>query len=91
MTTITISDELYKHLEQSAKQNNISLHKFVEQALNWAIHKTKSKPKYEMKSIEELPKEIRDIIGIAKGANSKDGDLNGRDERMKYLKEKYGV
>lgn len=82
MTTITISDKLYNDLEQSARQNNVSLHNFVEQALNWAVRKTKAKPKYKLKSIDELPKEIRDIIGIAKDSGVKDDDINGREQAI---------
>lgn len=92
MTTITISDELYKGLERSAKENNMLPHSFILQALNAVVNKTKPKTrhKYQLKVVEELPKEIQDVIGIAKGAHIKDGDLNGREARMEYLSEKYG-
>lgn len=93
MTSITISDDLYRNLEQSAKLSNTSLHNFVEQALNWAISKAKrpKSVKYKLKSVDELPKEIQDIIGIAKDAKVKDDDLNGDDARWEYLKEKYNL
>ena len=48
------------------------------------------KPKYKLRSLNELPKEISDIIGVAKGVNIKEKDSNGREARLEYLKEKYG-
>lgn len=91
MTTITISDKLYKDLEQTAKESNMSFHSFVVQALNTIVKKAKPKHKYKLKSVENLPKEIRDLIGIAKNANVKDNDINGNKAREEYLAEKYNL
>lgn len=91
MASIAISDELYKSIEQSAQQNDVSLHKFVEDALSWAVSKARPRqaPAYKLKPVDQLPKEIRDIIGIAKSADNDNQDLNGRAIKMEYLKEKY--
>lgn len=92
MSTITINDELYRNAERSARLSNISLHNFVERALNWAISKTTSevKPKYKLKSVEELHPVVRDLIGIAKDPNSK-SEIDADKARIDYLKEKYGL
>lgn len=92
MSTITISDELYRSAERSAKLSNISLNNFVERAISWAVSRTATGPKrrYKLKPVDQLHPVVRDLIGIAKepdGEHTVDAD----EARMAYLKEKYGL
>lgn len=92
MSTITINDELYRDAERSAKLNNVSLHNFIERAISWAISKTttEAKPKYKLKSVDELHPVVRNLIGIAKDPNDKK-EVDADKARMEYLKQKYGL
>lgn len=93
MNTITISDELYRNAERSARLNNISLHSFIERAISWAVNKTAKEEKhaYKLKSVDELHPVVRDLIGIAKGPDNEGKEVDADKARMEYLKEKYGI
>lgn len=88
MNTITIDDNIYRGAELYAKLHNISITKLVEKAI-LNIVSQKEKP-FELKKEEELSPEIRSLIGVVKAPSQID-DLNGRNARMEYLKEKYSL
>lgn len=88
MNTITIDDNIYRGAELYAKLHNISITKLVEKAI-LNIVSQKEKP-FELKKEEELSPEIRSLIGVVKSPSQID-DLNGRNARMEYLKEKYSL
>lgn len=88
MNTITIDDNIYRGAELYAKLHNISITKLVEKAI-LNIVSQKEKP-FELKKEEELSPEIRSLIGAVKSPSQID-DLNGRNARMEYLKEKYSL
>ena len=88
MNTITIDDNIYRGAELYAKLHNISITKLVEKAIQNIVSQ-KEKP-FELKKEEELSPEIRSLIGVVKSPSQID-DLNGRNARMEYLKEKYSL
>lgn len=88
MNTITIDDNIYRGAELYAKLHNISITKLVEKAI-LNIVSQKEKP-FELKKEEELSPEIRSLIGVVKSPSQIE-DLNGRNARMEYLKEKYSI
>lgn len=88
MNTITIDDNIYRGAELYAKLHNISITKLVEKAI-LNIVSQKEKP-FELKKEEELSPEIRSLIGVVKSPSQIE-DLNGRNARMEYLKEKYSL
>ena len=84
MDSITIDPTVYHRAEEYAREHNLSVGELVEHAL---VALFGNKEGYVLKGEEELSPSIRSLIGIAAGANT--SDVNGRDAREEYLREKY--
>lgn len=87
MNTITIDTDIYKGAEVYARKHNLNLKKFIERVI---LNAVSQKPAFRMKPESELSPVVRDLIGIAKHTDTED-DLDGKDARMEYLSEKYGL
>ena len=86
MNTISIDTNIYRGAEHYARMHNISITELAEKA----ILKFVGKKTFRLKSEDELSAAVQSLIGIAKPSNQ-DEDVNGRDARMEYLSEKYGI
>lgn len=86
MNTISIDTNIYRGAEIYAQTHNISITELAEKALLKFVGK---KENFRLKK-EELSPAVKSLIGIAK-PSGKDEDINGRDTRMEFLSEKYGL
>ena len=87
MNTISIDSNVYKGAEIYARLHNTNVKDFIENAIIAAVGKNAQKAvRCTMKSEDELSPQVRSLIGIANTADT--DDINGCDERMKYLMEK---
>lgn len=88
MATISIDNNLYKGAEIYARQNNISIRELVESSLRKLISSEK-KSTY-IRPVNELHPSVRALIGLGrKAGDSEIKDVNARDIKEEYLKEKY--
>lgn len=87
MNTISIDTNIYQGAENYAKTHNISITELIENAILKYVGKKKT---FRLKTEEELSPTVRSLIEIAK-PSGKDEDINGRDARMEFLAEKYGI
>lgn len=92
MNTISIDPHVWKGAEAYARLHNISLEKLIEKALTSIMGNDNTKEPYRIKREEELSPEIRSLIGAAKSpSQGQDTDLDGKEARMEYLRQKYGL
>lgn len=93
MTTITIDEARYSEALSFAKAHNKSIQELVDEYLgSLHLHAKPSchKISYKVSPIEELPMKLQALIGIARSESvAPSKDINGRDAREEYLKEKY--
>ncbi|MBQ9312765.1 MAG: hypothetical protein IJ213_06960 [Bacteroidales bacterium] len=87
MQTIKIANNLYNEALIYANQHNKTISELVEEYIKDLLYTEKKQP-YKMKTIEELPKELQEIIGVAYSPNADENDLNGRKEIEEFLLEK---
>lgn len=87
MNTISIDTNIYRGAEIYAQMHNISITELAEKALLKFVGKRES---FRLKQEEELSPAVKSLIGIAKPSD-KDEDINGREARMEFLSEKYGL
>lgn len=88
MATILIDNNLYKGVEIYARQNNVSIRELVESSLRKLI--VSGKEESYVRPVNELHPSVRTLIGLGRKAG--DGevkDINARDIKEEYLKEKY--
>lgn len=88
MNTITIDPHIWKGAETYARLHNISLEKLIEKAL--ASIMRNDKEAFRIKQEEELSPEIRSLIGAVKSP-SQNTDIDGKEARMEYIQQKYGL
>lgn len=84
MDSITIDSTVYRQAEAYAQKHKLSVRELVERTLTARCGKGET---YTLKREEELAPSVRTLIGIAAGADT--ADINGRDARDAYLREKY--
>ena len=83
MDSITIDSTVYRQAEAYAQKHKLSVRELVERTLAARCGKGEN---YALKKEEELAPAVRTLIGIAAGADT--ADINGRDARDAYLREK---
>lgn len=88
MNTITIDNNIYRGAEIYAKLHNISVKALIEKAILNIVGNKKNK--FELKEEKELSPAIQSLIGIAKPSGNLE-DIDGRDARMEYLKDKHAL
>lgn len=89
MNTIAVNPTVYNWAETYAIKHHISLQELVEKALLMIVGHSK-KQTFTLKTEDQLSPAIQSLIGIAQPSHA-DEDINGRDARMEYLEEKYGL
>ena len=90
MNTITIDPHIWKGAQAYARLHNISLEKLIEKALTSIMGNDNVKEPYRIKREEELSPEIRSLIGAAKSP-AQETDIDGKDARLEYIQQKYGL
>lgn len=90
MNTISVNPTVYSWAEMYAMQHHISLQELAEKALLMIVGRHNKKPTFKLKTEDQLSPAIQSLIGIAQPTHTTE-DINGRDARMEYLEEKYGL
>jgi hypothetical protein len=85
MSTITIDNSLYQGAELLAKAHNMSLQNYIESFLRRALAKEKKKDSFTLLSENELPADIRQLVGAGLPSTISDEDTNGKKAKEEYL------
>jgi hypothetical protein len=89
--TLSIEKDTLPHIKNYAKRKHTSISKLVQNLFNEIVEQEKSQPDPLLEKLKTLtiPKEIEALTGILKGKYPDDMDY--KDMKYEYLKEKYGL
>jgi hypothetical protein len=82
-----IDGNIYKGAKTYARSHNINVKDFTEKAIVAAMDQSEPTTRTStMKPENDLSPQVRSLIGVARKSGI--SDIDGRDERMKYLTER---